>query len=222
MVFLNSNCRRISPIPIFFSGFAFETLKAATFFFWSKIFTRYGFHGLEGFCTRIFPYLIYWYYSYHPLRPTQLPWNQMKLVTGEIKTNGNICYFHFFFPFPSLLVGKCLSMSVSLILPWNPLLQLLETVVLGKLLIWSYIFSSFLLDSAESDIQGSGAVFLHFIGKTVVSSYKKTKMLYFFRIPKQNSHQNCVLGPMWFQVGLVSTSDIETTALHCYLVETDR
>lgn len=36
---------------------------------------------------------------------------------------------------PSLLVGKCLSMSVSLILPWNPLLQLLETVVLGKLLI---------------------------------------------------------------------------------------
>lgn len=33
MVFLNSNCRRISPIPIFFSGFAFETLKAATFFF---------------------------------------------------------------------------------------------------------------------------------------------------------------------------------------------
>lgn len=41
----------------------------------------------------------------------------------------------FFFPFPSLLVGKCLSMSVFLILPWNPLLQLLETVVLGKLLI---------------------------------------------------------------------------------------
>lgn len=58
--------------------------------------------------------------------------------------------------------------------------------------------------------------------ETVVRSYKKTKMLYFFRIPKQNWHQNCVLGPMWFQVGIVSTSDIETTALYCYLVETDQ